>query len=154
MSIKRIGLGLLDTIVKVVFIVVIAMLITKYAKVAYNYGYHIFNQTTVSSGTGRSVTVTIGRSDGAKEIGKKLADVGLITDRNLFWFQELLSEYHGMEKPGTYELSTAMTPEEMLRIMSASAEGDEEKAAPSSAGEAEESAETEESSETEESNGG
>lgn len=154
MSIKRIGLGLLDTIVKVVFIVVIAMLIMKYAKVAYDYGYHTFNQTPVSSGTGRTVTVTIGRSDGAKEIGRKLADVGLITDRNLFWFQELLSEYHGMEKPGTYELSTAMTPEEMLRIMSAVSEGDEDAAAATPAVEPEESTETEESAQTEESNGG
>lgn len=149
MSIKRIGLGLLDTIVKVVFIVVIAMLIMKYAKVAYNYGYHIFNQTAVSSGTGRTVTVTIGRSDGAREIGKKLADVGLITDRNLFWFQELLSEYHGMEKPGTYELSTAMTPEEMLRIMSAEEEGEGENASGENAAPAEG-----EETQTEESNGG
>ncbi len=126
MSVKKIGLGLLDAIVKVVFIVVIAMLIMKYAKVAYGYGYHIFNQESVSSGTGRTVTVTIGRSDSASDIGKKLADVGLITDRNLFWFQELLSEYHGKEKAGTYELSTAMTPEEMLRIMSATGEGEED----------------------------
>ena len=145
MNIKKIGLGLLDTIVKVVFVIVIVMLITKYAKVAYNYGYHIFNQTSVSSGTGRTVTVTIGRNDSATDIGKKLADVGLITDRNLFFLQELLSEYHGKEKAGTYELSTAMTPEEMLRIMSATGEEGEEEAEPAS---------QEESKETEESSGG
>jgi UPF0755 protein len=90
------------------------------------------------------VTVTIGRSDGATDIGKKLADVGLITDRNLFFFQELLSEYHGKEKAGTYELSTAMTPEEMLRIMSAAGEGEEGDDADSGDG----------AKETEDSNGG
>ncbi len=146
MSIKSFCLGLLDTIVKVVFVVLVAMLIMKYAKVAYDYGYHVFNQTPVSSGTGRTVTVTVSRGDGAAEIGKKLADVGLITDKNLFRLQERLSEYQGMEKPGVYELSTAMTPEEMLKIMS---QGDTGAAA-----DEEESAADGGESQTEESNGG
>ena len=56
MNTKKLGLGILDTIVKVVFIIIVAMLIIKYAKVAYNYGYHIFNQTAVSSGTTSAVS--------------------------------------------------------------------------------------------------
>lgn len=118
MNAKKIFLGLLDTIVKVAFIIIVAMLIVKYAKVAYDYGYHIFNQTAVSSGTGRTVSVTIKDGDTAKEIGEKLFGVGLITDKTLFKLQEMFSEYHGMEKAGTYELSTTMTPEEMLTVMS------------------------------------
>ena len=118
MNAKKIVLGLLDTTVKVLFIVIVAMLIIKYSKVAYDYGYHIFNQTSVSSGTGRTVTVTIGNGASAKEIGEKLFSVGLITDKTLFRLQEMFSEYHGMEKAGTYELSTTMTPEEMLAVMS------------------------------------
>lgn len=118
MNAKKMFLGLLDTVVKVVFIIFVAMLIVKYAKVAYDYGYHIFNQTAVSSGTGRTVSVTIKDGDTAKEIGEKLFGVGLITDKTLFKLQEMFSEYHGMEKAGTYELSTTMTPEEMLTVMS------------------------------------
>ncbi|MBQ6415059.1 MAG: endolytic transglycosylase MltG [Butyrivibrio sp.] len=118
MNAKKMFLGLLDTVVKVVFIIFVAMLIVKYAKVAYDYGYHIFNQTAVSSGTGRTVSVTIKDGDTAKEIGEKLFGVGLITDKTLFKLQEMFSEYHGMEKAGTYELSTTMTPEEMLAVMS------------------------------------
>ena len=75
------------------------------------------NQTAVSSGTGRTVKVTIREGDSAKDISNTLADVGLITDKNLFRVQEMLSDYKGKEKPGTYELSTSMTPEEMLKIM-------------------------------------
>jgi UPF0755 protein len=126
MNLRKAALGLLDTIVKVVFIVVIVMLIMKYSKVAYDYGYHIFNQTPVSSGTGRTVKVTVKDGEGAKEIGNKLADVGLITDKTLFRFQEMFSEYKGKEKPGTYELSTSMTPEEMLKIMSQEGESEQE----------------------------
>ena len=64
MNAKKMFLGLLDTVVKVVFIIFVAMLIVKYAKVAYDYGYHIFNQTAVSSGTGRTVSVTIKDGEG------------------------------------------------------------------------------------------
>ena len=53
-------------------------------------------------------------------IADNLAGVGLITDQNLFKLQERFSEYHEKEKPGKYELSTSMTPEEMLTIMSGS----------------------------------
>ncbi|SFQ01290.1 UPF0755 protein [Butyrivibrio proteoclasticus] len=147
MNAKKMFLGLLDTIVKVVFIIFVAMLIVKYAKVAYDYGYHIFNQTAVSSGTGRTVSVTVKDGDTSKEIGEKLFGVGLITDKTLFKLQEMFSEYHGMEKAGTYELSTTMTPEEMLAVMSGG-----EKSGETSAKEAsvEETSEEETSEATEE----
>jgi UPF0755 protein len=126
MNAKKIGLGILDAIVKIVFVIIVVMLISKYAKLAYNYGYHIFNQTPVSSGTGRSVSFTVGSGDSVDTIATNLASVGLITDKNLFKLQERFSEYHGKEKAGTYELSTAMTPEEMITIMAGSQDGSEE----------------------------
>ena len=118
MNIRKIGLGLLDATVKIVFVIIVVMMITRYSKLAYNYGYHIFNQSAVSSGTGRTVTFTVGSGDSASTIAENLSSVGLITDKTLFRLQERFSEYHGKEKPGTYELSTAMTPDEMLAIMS------------------------------------
>jgi UPF0755 protein len=129
MNLKSVGLGLLDTIVKGVFIVVIAMLIAKYAKVAYNYGYQIFNQSPVSSGTGRTVSVSVVEGESASSIAEKLSGAGLITDKTLFRLQERFSEYHGMVQAGTYELSTSMTPEEMLAIISGGRKSSDEDAA-------------------------
>lgn len=143
MSAKKIILGLLDTAVKVAFVIVVAMLISKYAKVAYNYGYHIFNQTAVSSGTGRTVTFTVGSGDSADTIAENLLGVGLITDKNLFKLQERFSEYHGMEQSGTYELSTSMTPEEMLSIMSGGQKSADAEAGTDTQAEAEPEIETE-----------
>ncbi len=117
MNARKIALGLLDATVKIAFVVVVVMLISKYSKMAYDYGYHIFNQAAVSSGSGRSVTFTVHSGDSVDDIADNLAGVGLITDKRLFKIQERFSEYQGMEKAGTYELSTAMTPEEMLAIM-------------------------------------
>ncbi|MCR5670019.1 MAG: endolytic transglycosylase MltG [Butyrivibrio sp.] len=126
MSAKKILLGLLDAIVKVAFVVVVVMLISKYAKVAYSYGYHIFNQQAVSSGTGRTVTFTVGKGDSVGTIADNLASVGLITDKNLFKLQERFSENHGKEQPGTYELSTSMTTEEILDVISGDKETETE----------------------------
>ncbi len=153
MSVRKIVLGLLDAAVKIAFVIIVDMLISRYSKMAYEYGYHIFNQVPVSSGTGRTVTVTISEGDSASTIADKLASVGLITDKNLFKLQEKFSDYHGLETPGTYELSTAMTPEEMLQIMAAGSIGTTEVSSQAS----EESSEETEGAETEaqeETNGG
>jgi UPF0755 protein len=127
MNARKFFLGLLDTAVKVVFVIVVVMLISKYAKLAYSYGYQIFNQSAVSSGTGRTVSFTVKSGDDVDTIADNLAGLGLIKDKTLFKLQERFSEYHEKEKPGTYELSTSMTPEEMLTVMSGGqdAAGDE-----------------------------
>ena len=125
MNAKKIALGFLDMAVKAAFVIIVIMLISKYAKLAYSYGYQIFNQSAVSSGTGRTVSFTVKSGDDVDTIADNLAGLGLIKDKTLFKLQERFSEYHEKEKPGTYELSTAMTPEEMLTIMSGGQEGAE-----------------------------
>ncbi|MCR5402705.1 MAG: endolytic transglycosylase MltG [Butyrivibrio sp.] len=131
MNAKTIGLGILDAIVKIVFVIVMIMLISKYSKLAYSYGYHIFNQQPVSSGTGRTVNFTVNKGDSVNTIADNLASVGLITDTTLFKLQERFSEYHGQEQPGTYELSTSMTPEEMISLMAGGGDSSESGAAAS-----------------------
>lgn len=59
MSVRKFVLGLLDAAVKIAFVIVVILLISRYSSLAYNYGYHIFNQVPVSSGTGRTVTVRV-----------------------------------------------------------------------------------------------
>ena len=125
MNAKKIALGFLDLAVKAAFVIIVIVLISKYAKIAYSYGYQIFNQSAVSSGTGRTVSFTVKSGDDVDTIADNLAGLGLIKDKTLFKLQERFSEYHEKEKPGTYELSTAMTPEEMLTIMSGGQEGAE-----------------------------
>ena len=128
MNAKKFALGFLDLAVKAAFVIIVIMLISKYSKLAYSYGYQIFNQSAVSSGTGRTVSFTVKSGDDVDTIADNLAGLGLIKDKTLFKLQERFSEYHEKEKPGTYELSTAMTPEEMLTVMSggqAGAEGEE-----------------------------
>ena len=60
------------------------------------------------------------------EIGELFESRGLIRDAKLFVLQYYLSEYTKEVGPGTFELSTTMTVEEMMRAMVVEKEEDTE----------------------------
>ncbi|WP_051656792.1 endolytic transglycosylase MltG [Butyrivibrio sp. AE3004] len=130
MDARGVGLGILDAIVKAFLVIVGVMLISKYASIAYNYGYHIYNQKPASQYDTRTVTVSVTDSMSVSEVAELLENRGIVKDKNLFWLQERFSEYHGMIAPGTYDLSPSMTPDEIIEIMCAAtiAENKEEAA--------------------------
>ena len=117
---KNLGLGLLDTIAKLLLIFLAIMLISKYASVAYNYGYNIYNQVPASQYDTRTVTVSITDSMTVMDIGELLENRGIIKDKYLFWLQERFSECHGMIAAGTYDLSPSQTADEIIGELCAS----------------------------------
>ena len=128
MSIKEIVFSVFSVAIKIVVGVIAAMFIYKYALLTYDYGYRIFSEPPMTSGEGRSVSVAISPEMDAETIGQVLENKGLIRDAKLFQLQERFSEYHGKIQPGVYDLTTAMTAEEMIAIMAASATQDTEEA--------------------------
>ncbi len=89
------------------------------AAICYDYGYRIFTESPVSSGEGRTVTVTVTKDMSPSEIGDLFQKKGLVRDAKLFTLQYYLSENLKDVKPGTFELSTSMTAEEMMAVMAA-----------------------------------
>lgn len=126
MNSKEIVASVFGMAFKIVAAVLIVMFTYKYALLAYDYGYRIFGETPITSGEGRTVTVTIEEDDDAKKIGEILENKGLIRDGELFVLQELISDYHGELLPGTYELNTSMSAEQMMEVMSTVSEPVEE----------------------------
>jgi len=118
MNSKEVVISIFSTVFKIVVAIIIVMLVYKWSISAYQYGQRVFNEPPMSAGTGRAVTVVVNEGDTAKEIAAMLEKKGLIRDAELFIIQEMLSEYKDKMKPGTYELNTAMTTEEMMEIMS------------------------------------
>ena len=114
--------AVLGAILKVVFAVIVVYLVYTGASTCYDYGYRIFTEPAISSGEGHKVTVTLTSTMSATEIGNTLQEKGLVRDGRLFALQYLLSEYKKDWKPGTYELSTAMTAEEMMEVMAGQTE--------------------------------
>ncbi|MFQ8981694.1 MAG: aminodeoxychorismate lyase [Waltera sp.] len=90
----------------------------------YDYGYRIFTEPAVSPREGRKVTVTLTSDMSATEIGTVTLQEKGSGKRcaNCLHLQYLLSEYKKEWKPGTYELSTAMTAEEMMEVMAGQTE--------------------------------
>lgn len=111
-------LAILGIIIKIVLTVVVIGAIYKGAIYFHEFGYRIFDEPAVSpNGLGRTVTVNITEDMSARQIGKLLEAKGLIRDANLFFFQYNASEYKEDVKPGTFELSSSMTVEEMMQVM-------------------------------------
>lgn len=115
--------GAVGTIFNIVLIIVVAMVTYRLSVFAFQYGVRIFGEPPMSEEPGQEVTVTIEDGMDFDGIAQTLYDSGLIRDKGLFRIQELLSNYSedGFAE-GTYTLSTAMTPEELMDTMAGSGE--------------------------------
>lgn len=70
----------------------------------------------------REITVTIPEDASAKEIGEILERKNLIRDSWVFWVQTFCVDEGDKMKGGQYDLSTAMSAEEMIERIAASPE--------------------------------
>ena len=126
MDIKQLIASAVETVIKIAAVVFLVSFVYDAAVKAYDYGYRVFAEEPVSVGEGRTISISVGAGDSVRDIGKNLEEKGLIRDANLFFVQELLSEYHGKIIPGIYDLNTSMTNDEMLEIMSSEPEEEED----------------------------
>ena len=117
---KKVGLSIMLVIFRLILVSLVILFIIKGAQTAYSYGYRLFAQETMTTPeNARTVSVTVSATDSVKDVATQLQERGLIEDALLFRLQERISDSHGKIHPGTYELNTAMTPEEMIKRMAA-----------------------------------
>lgn len=128
MKTGRLMTAVFGAIFKVVVAVAAAFIIYRGAGICYDYGYRIFTEPAMSVGEGRTVSVTITKDMSPMEIGELMLNKGLTRDSKLFALQYLFSEYREDVKPGTYEVNTAMTAEEIMAVMAPVEQSDEETA--------------------------
>jgi len=140
---------IIGTVLKIAVAAVVVYYVYKASVIAYDYGYRIFAEGPVSEEPGFDVSITITEDKDIKDIGQLMESRGLIKDANLFFLQELLSEYHGKIKPGVYTLNTSMTAEEMLEIMAEEEETQSDEASTEVSESEEDSTQAEETEEPE-----
>ncbi len=112
-------------IVKVVVVILAVYYTYQGAMLCYDYGYRVFAEPAVTAGEGRTVTVTVTENMSPMDIGKLFESKGLVRDARLFMLQYYFSEYLKDVKPGTFELNTSMTAEEMMGVMAAPSKEDD-----------------------------
>lgn len=117
-SMENVAAGAVGAIFQIVLIIVVVMVIYRFSVSAYYYGIRIFGEPPMSEEPGVEVSVEITDGMDFDGIAQQFYDKGLVRDKNLFMLQEYLSNYSedGFVE-GTYTVTTAMTPEEMMDII-------------------------------------
>lgn len=98
-------------------IVVILMLVyaaVNLAGISYDFGYRVFTEGAIDPEPGREITITITPDMSSSDLAKLLEERGLVRDAKLFLIQLKLSAYAKAVLPGTYQLTTAMDPKEII----------------------------------------
>ncbi|WP_187374351.1 endolytic transglycosylase MltG [Murimonas intestini] len=126
MKTKNTASAILFTILKIVILVLIVLALIAIGKKAYDFGYKVFAQETVSDPPGKDVVVTIPDGMDAGDVGKLLEEKRLILDADVFRVQEFLSKYHNKIKPGTYTLNNSWSADMMLEVISGTDETESE----------------------------
>lgn len=117
MKSRNLMTAVFGAILKVVIAVAAAFVIYRGAVLCYNYGYRIFTEPAMTAGEGKTVSITLTEGMSALDVGEMMKNKGLTRDSKLFALQYLLSEYKEDIRPGTYEVSTSMTAEEIMATM-------------------------------------
>ena len=112
----------IDTMGSLIIYAVIALavlFIAGQAKHYYDVGYGVFSQQSKDApGTGKAVYFTVEEGISATRLGEQLEAEGLVASAQEFLIQEKVSDYAGKYVAGTYALSSEMTTEEILRVIS------------------------------------
>lgn len=119
---KEIAGAVFGTMVKIVVVAVVVMFVYRFSVTAYDFGFRLFSEEPMTLGEGVNISITVQEGESVREVADNLEENGLIRNAGIFYVQEKLSDYRGKISPGTYELNTSMTSEEMLEIMSAQEE--------------------------------
>ena len=106
-----------ESAVRFLIFVLILVILILLGKTAYYYGYEVFCERTVEDEPGTDIEVTIPEGTSLHDICVILREAGVIRDAEVFYLQELLSDYHGKLKSGTYTVNTSMKPTEIMAVL-------------------------------------
>lgn len=102
--------------INILVLAVMLMLIYTYAGKGYEFGKAIFTEKGMTGEeNAKEVIVTIPNNSSSGDIADIITKAGLVKDKNVFLVQLMLSEDKDKIKAGTYTLSTADTPSDIIQ---------------------------------------
>lgn len=115
---KKLAATILSVSCKTLMFVLFVLLLYFVGRRAFEFGRAVFVEKSATAQYNEvKIQVTIPENYTMEQVGDILFQNGLITDKKVFSMQARLSYYYNKLTPGTYELSTAMKPSEMLAAM-------------------------------------
>lgn len=116
---SRVALKVISTILKILlnilFYSIVIVLLVKISGVAHDFGYQVFGKVTASEAPGHDTTIEINKGESTMNIASKLELNGVIVNKYSFFLKAKLKKYNLM--PGTYNLNTSMTYDEIFSIL-------------------------------------
>ena len=123
------ALGGLKLVIRILLLVLVVVVVIFAGRRLYAIGYETFTVEPVAESEDdiEEITVNITSDMSVADIAEKLKEKGLIDESDIsFIIQANVYGYSKTIKPGMYILNTGMTPEEMMEVMSAYEEAEEE----------------------------
>lgn len=101
---------------RIILIAVLVFLLVRGVTIAYSIGHGLLYEHGMEAAPGTAKTLVIETGDTSGKIADKLLENGLIDNKAAFVLQSVL--YQASFEPGSYELNTSMTIEDMLIYLS------------------------------------
>lgn len=111
----NLSLAILTIGFAVIFYAVVVIGIKKAAGYSYDFSYQLFGDVSVEAPPGRDVKITIMKGESSMNVASKLEDAKIIIDKYSFYVKLKLKKYEVM--PGTFELNTSMTYDQVLSVI-------------------------------------
>lgn len=114
---RKTSTGFAKTVFRVAVYIILALVLFYGCTYAYSYGQKVFSSRGMEAKPGTDIKVTIKNGTTVKKLGSILEDYGLIEDDFIFYLQTIAFEYKKVI-PGTYNLNTSMSGEEIITALS------------------------------------
>ncbi|MDF2612194.1 MAG: hypothetical protein K0R92_3668 [Lachnospiraceae bacterium] len=99
----------------IIFYVLVVILIINVSKKAYEFTYQLYGPDTVDAAPGRDIILQIKQGESSMDVASKLELNQAIDNKYSFYFKTKLQNLSIM--PGTYEINSSMTYEEILAVI-------------------------------------
>jgi UPF0755 protein len=106
---------MLRTVLNFTFYVLLVVLIIYIGKLAYTTSYQLYGPVTVDKAPGRNIVFEIKQGESTMDIAGKLQQKRVILNKYSFYLKTKIESVNIM--PGTYELNSSMTYDEVLEII-------------------------------------
>ena len=105
----------LRLLMNIFFYILVVILIVSVSKMAYDFTYQLYGPVTAAEAPGTDIIIQIKKGESTMDIASKLENTRAIKNKYAFYLKTKLQSLTVM--PGTYEINSSMTYDEILDII-------------------------------------
>ena len=115
--------GAIQLLITILFYFLVVFALYHLGIKTYEYAYQVTGNVTVDEAPGVEKTITVEKGEATMDLAKDLYDHGLVVNAQTFYIRCKLNRKTPI-LPGTYQISSCMTYDDILTILSGQSLGD------------------------------